>query len=297
MSQSNAEKVIANSGNATQPVAEVRPIHEATSERTGQATNQPRNSQFQNTRPPGSGGVGSQPKPNRTLMWIALALVFGIGAAGLIWHKSSKHQLSGLPSPESTGEVVPVPSRVDDPAKGLASPAEGALTASVSPASAPASGVVSSIAPKVKVNLEDVLQKVESLATDVKSLLTGHDDHESRIAALESELQALKELQAKAAAPKPAVRRTGATHRPVSTAPVRPPVQQQEDAAQLLSVDVWDGRPSVAVGRTHGGASDVRFLTEGDTQGRVTVKKADVGSQRAVLATDKGEVVLSRDQQ
>jgi len=74
--------------------------------------------------------------------------------------------------------------------------------------------------------------------------------------------------------------------------------------AHLLAVDLWDGKPSVVVGRSTAGANaggaangngDVRFVNEGERVGQVTVQRADVSSQKAIFGTANGTVVMSRE--
>jgi hypothetical protein len=66
-------------------------------------------------------------------------------------------------------------------------------------------------------------------------------------------------------------------------------------AGAVLAVDLWGGRQSVALGRTVPGSegTELRFFGEGETQGRVTVKRADLGSQTATFATPAGEFTLA----
>jgi hypothetical protein len=41
----------------------------------------------------------------------------------------------------------------------------------------------------------------------------------------------------------------------------------------------------------------VRFLNEGETQGSVTLKRADVGTQRATFSTPGGDLTLAPKEQ
>lgn len=60
----------------------------------------------------------------------------------------------------------------------------------------------------------------------------------------------------------------------------------------VLAVDLWGGKPSVALARSGEGGTELRFFNEGETQGRVTVKRADVATQKATFATPAGEFTL-----
>jgi hypothetical protein len=47
------------------------------------------------------------------------------------------------------------------------------------------------------------------------------------------------------------------------------------------------------VGKESVDGPDVRFISQGETQGRITLKRADVASQRATFATPTGEFTMS----
>lgn len=234
-------------------------------------------------------------KSNRTMLWVALAFVFAFGAAGLAWHKSRSQEPAGLPQPVDVGTVVPVPSH-EVPVQGMPDPIAQAAPDAVAETASAASTALGGIKPVLKATVADVMDKIESIGSKVQDLLKGQKDHEDRLGQLEGEVTQLKQQLAQANAQRRTVSRP-------RIAPPRPAFQptplpvSQEESSRLLSVDVWNGQPSVAVGRSRAGANEVRFLTEGDSNGHATVKRADVGEQRAVIGTDKGDVVISRDQQ
>lgn len=133
-----------------------------------------------------------------------------------------------------------------------------------------------------------------SLAADIKALLEQQQRHGERIEHLEQQLgqqlagvsTQLARLQAR----RSAARRTAA-------APVALPASASASAparAQLLSVDLWDGKPSVVIGTDAAGDRQVRFLSEGDRQSDIAVKQASPQEQRAVFDVAGREVVLER---
>lgn len=261
----------------------------------GRATG--RASGFEHSQP-GPAHVGSHSRTplsvrraSRTGLWLICAVIFIGIAVALYWHKVRRPAEPGLPNPGHSGQVVPVPSEMAPKSQGLADPADV-----VAENASAASSAIASLPAMAKATLGEVAEKLESLTTSVGELVHGQSDLENRLTTAESEIAQLKEQLAKVAEPRKPVapqRRPAPAHRPQVAAPA----QVSDEAAELLSVDVWDGKPSVVVGRSRSGTRDVRFLNEGDTQGRVTVKRADVDSQRALLTTDKGEFVISRDQQ
>lgn len=87
---------------------------------------------------------------------------------------------------------------------------------------------------------------------------------------------------AQAQRPAPPARRTAAAR------PARPSATASADAS-VLAVDLWGGKPSVAVGRPGAAGTELRFLNEGESQGRVTLKRADIASQNATFVTPEGE--------
>ena len=58
--------------------------------------------------------------------------------------------------------------------------------------------------------------------------------------------------------------------------------------ARLLSVDTWDGRPSVVVAS----GQQTRILQPGDSINGITLKHADPVSGRATFSTGTGQVTL-----
>jgi hypothetical protein len=139
-------------------------------------------------------------------------------------------------------------------------------------------------------------------------------DHATKLAELRKEIELLKghaQVVAKGAAPrsasaKPASagpdidmseataepaqaqRPASPTRRTAAARPARPSPTSSADAS-VLAVDLWGGKPSVAVGRPGAAGTELRFLNEGESQGRVTLKRADIASQNATFVTPEGE--------
>lgn len=125
-----------------------------------------------------------------------------------------------------------------------------------------------------------------------------HDKtQDTQISELRAELLALKtSQQGKSDASKLSHSRVRpsrhALSRNAATKP-SPAASTPTEQGALLAVDLWAGKPSVAVSRTSPGGTELRFFNEGETSGRVTVKQADVGTQRATFATPTGEFTLA----
>ena len=75
--------------------------------------------------------------------------------------------------------------------------------------------------------------------------------------------------------------------------PASPAAARGSADGSVLAVDLWGGKPSVALARTGTGGTELRFFNEGESQGRVTLKRADVGSQKATFATPTDEFTLA----
>ena len=67
---------------------------------------------------------------------------------------------------------------------------------------------------------------------------------------------------------------------PVAPAAKTPPAVTRQ---QLLSVDMWDGRPSVVVGNGDPKNPQVRVLQQGDSFNGITLNAVDVDGQRATF--------------
>jgi hypothetical protein len=114
---------------------------------------------------------------------------------------------------------------------------------------------------------------------------------EQDVAKLSGELGALQAQKAASARPVP--RRV--KRRWAGTAQAGAARKNAAHATQLLSVDMWDGKPSAAIGASDAQDKRVRFLREGDAQSGVVLKKADSLEQRVVFDVRGKEVTVSRE--
>lgn len=218
--------------------------------------------------------------PSRRRWWLGAAALLLVASASILWKaRSSAAQLPALPSEASVADLPLAPSGE------LPSPAGAA-------ASAPMQWTL-------RASLEDVHRGVTSVVAFAQTLLERQQSQSETLARLERDVSAIaasvaqmKEAQeqqaAAAAAARSQARRVArAAARPVAAASAPRP------AAQLLSIDMWDGKPSVVIGSTD--RPDVRFLREGDQQAGVTVRQADPRRQRAVFDVGGELVELARD--
>ncbi|MBW8833152.1 MAG: hypothetical protein JF606_27985 [Burkholderiales bacterium] len=251
-----------------------------------------------------------------------------IAVAGWLWFH--KHQAASSPSPSpleptpaTTSVLVPaerepllVPVPVPGPMSASSSLAKAAV-ATADSASTAVSAVVDTLA-TLRVGLNQLTSRVDTLEA--------HDHaHDDQITALRSEVDRLKadRLAVAASAPTAAAssaaavstgddartanarstarpprsapgqvahRRVAVTDRRATGAGTSSTALSAEGA--VLAVDLWGGKPSVALARSGEGGTELRFFNEGETQGRVTVKRADVATQKATFATPAGEFTL-----
>jgi hypothetical protein len=73
--------------------------------------------------------------------------------------------------------------------------------------------------------------------------------------------------------------------------------RSSQSEVNILSIDMWDGKPSMVMGSKDGTARGVRFLSEGDSKNGVTLKRADPQAQRSVFDVRGKEVVVVREAQ
>lgn len=83
----------------------------------------------------------------------------------------------------------------------------------------------------------------------------------------------------------------------VRRAVARPAPAIPKPSHQLLSVDMWDGRPSVVVGVPGADAGQVRVLQPGDTYNGVTLTEVDVAGQRATFSNGGRSVSIGVERQ
>ncbi len=119
-------------------------------------------------------------------------------------------------------------------------------------------------------------------------LLQADHDTALRLDRIEAELtdyrqQIQKRLAADALAPKKP--KTTPSSPPLARS--TKPTSQTLDPPRVLSVDTWNGRPSVSILV----GADVRFIAEGDVVGSAYVKRADAANQRVDFVPTGGPAV------
>jgi hypothetical protein len=174
------------------------------------------------------------------------------------------------------------------------SPADTAHAPATVHSATPAAQAASAAAPSpLMTRLDAAFAAIKDNAQALQAVLEGQKSQQATLDKLERDVAELTEnfrqLQARqtaaaASAPRPRPRLAKA-------APPAAPKAQ----AQLLSVDVWDGRPSAVVGTADPADKRVVYLHEGDQSKGITLKRADPVGQRAVFDVAGQDVVLTRD--
>lgn len=166
----------------------------------------------------------------------------------------------------------------------------------------PATVATAASAPKSPAeSIRDLVSEVKGVAGAVTELINGQRQTNEALSRLEGEVLAMRtdidEMKVKQTQPaahpatyRPRVRKAAPKPAQVASAP--------ESKTELLGVDVWNGRPSVAVKTGVPGDAKVRFLHEGDTTPNAYVQKADADDQRVVFGLVGGQqVVLTKDRE
>jgi type II secretory pathway pseudopilin PulG len=214
---------------------------------------------------------------------LALMTVAVASAAGITWWQRS-HQQSGA----NTLEPVPAATSILIPDEG------GPDTAPVGP-KAPAAQASAPGASDPKGDSDAPLRAgIEQLKARVAALEDAGRAQAEQITALRNSLDQISARQAERAAERApqAVQANAAptrSRRPAATAGA----SQKQPTASVLAIDLWGGQPSVVVSKDGADGAELRFISPGETQGRVTLKSADVANQRATFATSAGEFTMS----
>jgi small-conductance mechanosensitive channel len=210
---------------------------------------------------------------------LAVATIAVASATGITWW-----QRTHLPSRINTLEPVPAATSILIPDEDSATPLQTAPSATAPQASAP--GV-----PDAKEDAAALLRaSLEQLTSRVSALEDSGRAQAEQIAALRSSLEQAAARQAER--PPHAVQANAAPARSPRRSPGAAPSQKQPPTASVLAVDLWGGQPSVVVAKDGADGAELRFISQGETQGRVTLKRADVANQRATFATSAGEFTM-----
>lgn len=221
---------------------------------------------------------------------LVLLLILGSVAAFMMWSSD------GLPFARKE-EASPAVAALADPTAQAAPGLPLAL-----PTTAPAEAVpVASVAqdPKLQEQLERLENRLDQLVAGFKAQGyikegAGQDGAGLQVADFLPHPSILPppaapQTVASAAASRPAPRKP-AVRRPVAAVAPRP-------THQVLSVDMWDGRPSVLVGEVGGNPAQVRVLSPGDSYQGVTLTSVDVAGQRATFSDGARSVSIAVERQ
>ena len=273
-------------------------------------------SDISDARPPGS---------KLPLVAIAAAVVLIALAANLAFKKSHSEPSPLEPSPATRSVLVPAESEPVKLPVAAAKPAASAASAGYALASAAvaaANGASTAITAAVD-TFASLRLSIDQLTGRVGAVEARERARDEQLASLRMDVDALKTapLAARAASASPtSVVATGAeperaevapasrvvAHRRIAsarrstaanTAAATPAAARGSADGSVLAVDLWGGKPSVALARTGTGGTELRFFNEGESQGRVTLKRADVGSQKATFVTPTGEFTLAPKEQ
>jgi hypothetical protein len=229
--------------------------------------------------PPAASAHGRKRRP----ALLALMTVAVASAAGITWWQRSHHQ-----SGANTLEPVPAATSILIPDE------EAPATVPAGP-KAPAAQASTPVASDPKDDSDAPLRAgIEQLKARVAALEDAGRAQAEQITALRSSLDQVSARQAERAAERApqAVQANAAptrSRRPAATAVA----SQKQPTASVLAIDLWGGQPSVVVSKDGADGAELRFISPFETQGRVTLKRADVANQRATFATSAGEFTMS----
>lgn len=268
----------------------------------------------------------SDARPRRSklpLVAIVVAVVLIAFAANLAFKKSSPATSPLEPSPATSSVLVPAEREPTKLPVAVVKPAASAANALASAAVAAANSA--SMAITVAVDTFATLRSSIDLLTGRVSATEARERaRDEQVASLRMDVDALKTaplaaraasvaasavantdaepVRAEGASPPRVVarRRAASTRQSIAANPTTASATARASASaegSVLAVDLWGGKPSVALARTGTGGTELRFFNEGESQGRVTLKRADVGSQKATFATPTGEFTLAPKEQ
>lgn len=237
------------------------------------------------------------------------AIVLAATGAFLYKHSGQLSQAESMLDPTPARHQVPVDKAMEAPPSQAAKPAASAATGVGSdlvpnaPAGSTLDPVTSmqngGVTPTASVDNTQVLDRLTKIEDAIQALSTAIAKLSSEFAAWVAaghpspDSQALsKQDSAEVVAPRKRVRRQSAAKPPVKAdkpeqSAARP---SAELSPEVLAIDTWNGKPSVAVRN----ASGVQFLSEGDQAGSYTLKRADNDGQRAVFADPAGAMTVQQ---
>lgn len=246
------------------------------------------------------GGERTVPNKKKRLtgLWLLLGLMLAAMAYTGYGMLRPTEALPGLPSFGTTsGEPVPALPQAS------VLPISDSLQATPpieTPAQEP-TGVVAPIAASTEAELNARLDRLEAL---VGSLIEGlrangyitTNDGVGELPLTAASFAPYRVAPAPAAAPvRRAPVRKVAQSKPAPVKPVARPTQAGP-SQQLLSVDLWNGRPSVVVSNGDPRAPLIKVMQPGDTFNGITLNSADVATQRATFSDGGRSISLDAAQ-
>lgn len=190
---------------------------------------------------------------------------------------------SALPDGDLPGRTI------DTGAASLASKANLAGTAATPVASASA-GSAASIQPTPEKPVA-LAQQITEIQQDYARLLDQTQQAEQRIERIETAVTQLRhQLEVSRAAQARTQRQSRALAQQLRAARAATSAQTAQPSPAVLSVDTWNGRPSVSVQV----GSEVRFFSEGDLVGNALVHRADAATQRVEFVGMSGPATAAR---
>lgn len=209
----------------------------------------------------------------------AVALAIG---GSVLWYRQPSVRVSLEPAPATASILIPAE---DGPASAPALAGAAAPAASVPAVPGPADD-----------RLATLHASIEQLTARVVALEDADRAHAEQVATLRADIERLtaeRHAEREKAAERTRQTMTTTATRSRRTSRAASATSTPSDTASVLAVDLWGGQPSVVVAKEGTNGTEVRFINQGETQGRVTLKRADVGSQRATFTTPSGELTMS----
>lgn len=236
---------------------------------------------------------------------LVLLLILGAAAAFMLWSSDglpfAKKKSGANPATALAGtgastaapslpptEPLPAPALPPVATPAVAGTATGQV-ATVAPVAAPAA-----TDPKLQAQLEQLEKRLDQLVAGFKAQgyikdTAGQDGADLVASDFLPHPSTLTPAVPVATATRAVARRPVPRPAPAPAAP--------KPMHQVLSVDMWDGRPSVVVGVIGAPAGQVRVLAPGDTYNGVTLTAVDVAGQRATFSDGARSVSIAVERQ
>lgn len=229
---------------------------------------------------------------------LVLLLLLGAGAAFAMWSNGAL-PFAKIKSETAAGVAGPAVQAALPPLAQAEPPALPAATAPVAPIT-PVVPSPPATDPKLAEQLARLEKRLDQLVAGFKAQgyikaeagADGADIQTTDFLPHPSTVPAPVPVRVSApAATRPAVARAGrkTLALPVPLAP--------KPSYQVLSVDMWDGRPSVVVGAPGANSGPVRVLQPGDSYNGVTLTDVDVSGQRATFSDGGRSVSIAVERQ